>query len=360
MNIFRKIMHSVILTTNFGVVIALVISGSMHFIKPAFSAIPSFLSYAYVPLMIVNCFFIFYWGIRLKPWVFLSIFGIVFTWNTARSWIPFNFPSKEDTSETIKVLTYNVEFFQHPGVKISNGIHPIINYIEHSNADIVCLQEVGPEFVLTHMRDATSRSMLSVYPYFVSGEKENRYSVILLSKYPILNYRRIQYSSQSNSSYYYDIRVGEDTIRLINNHLESNKLNSMEKNQYSDLIRKRESDQITKVAENLSSKVGSATVIRGSQADSVAAVIKDSPFKTLVCGDFNDVPGSYTYRTIRKGLMDAWVERGLGWGNTFNDHLFLFRIDYILYSSAFKCVKFQRDKVVYSDHYPIWANFRIQ
>jgi len=105
--------------------------------------------------------------------------------------------------------------------------------------------------------------------------------------------------------------------------------------------------------------VGNASTIRANQADSVSKVVRNSPYKVILCGDFNDVPGSYTYRTVRNGLADSWVERGNGWGNTFHENLFLFRIDFIMHSPTIKTTRVKVDKVKYSDHYPIWANLEI-
>jgi endonuclease/exonuclease/phosphatase family metal-dependent hydrolase len=360
MNIFRKILHSVFLTTNFGLAIVLVICGNIHYFKPEHTSVLAFLGYAYPPLLLINILFICYWSIQLKPWVLISLMCIFLSWSSARAWVPINVKKEIASAKSISVLTYNVESLFHSVHGHTGAIHPVIKYIEGSDADIVCLQEAGPQFVEDLESNSKVRKALKSYPYVASGHQENRYSVILLSRYRILDFGRIEYVSLSNSSFWYDLKVGRDTIRIINNHLESNKLNSKEKNQYSDLIRKRESNHLTEVAEVLGSKVGNATVKRASEADSVYNCIhRNSLHRTIVCGDFNDVPGSYTYRRIRTGLKDAWVEKGSGWGHTFHEHFFLFRIDYILYSQDFQCIEIKRDKVDFSDHYPLQAKLEL-
>jgi len=359
MNAFWKILHSFILTINFGVVILLIICGYTYKIRPDFSLFLSFLGYGFPILAFVNLFFIFYWLVRLKGWILVSLIGMIITFGSFQAWFPINFGSKKPIEKTVKVLSYNVMQFLFVTPK-SGEIHPILKYIQRNDPDIICLQETGPEFVKVTVSNKEARKILKSYPYVCSGAGENRYSVVLLSKYPVIHYHRIDYKSQSNSSYQYDIKIGEDTIRLINNHLESNKLNSEEKDKYTDLITNRESEQLTEVAAVLGNKVGNASSIRANQADSVSKVVKASPYKTIVCGDFNDVPGSYTYRTVRKGLLDSWVENGRGWGNTFHENLFLFRIDFILHSPDIKSFQTKVDKVKYSDHYPIWANLVIK
>ncbi|HET9570336.1 MAG TPA: endonuclease/exonuclease/phosphatase family protein [Bacteroidales bacterium] len=357
MNGFWKIVHSFILTITFGVVVLLILCGHAYLIKPEHSVLFSFLGYAFPVLALVNLFFIFYWGVRLKLWIIVPLLGFFLTLDSAKSWFPIHFNQEEVTGKTIKVLSYNVEFLTHAGKKSTENLNPIVAYIRDLNPDIVCLQEVGAGFIQKGRFDEKTREALKAYRYFATGEKEERFSVVCLSRYPILRFHRIEYESQSNSSWVYDIKIGKDTVRVINNHLESNKLNREEKDQYTEIIQKRESAKITKVAGLLGSKVGKSTQIRGNQADAVFKVIHESPYKVIVCGDFNDVPGSYTYRKIRSDILDCWVERGNGWGHTFHENLFLFRIDYILHTPDIRCVKSKVEHLRYSDHYPLWANF---
>jgi endonuclease/exonuclease/phosphatase family metal-dependent hydrolase len=358
MNGFWKIVHSFILTINVGVVVLLILCGHAYMVKPERSILPSFLGYAFPVLALINLFFVFYWGVRIKWWILIPLFGFFLTVDSARSWLPIHFKQEKVEGKTLKVLSYNVEFLTHAGETTADGLNPIVAYIRELNPDIVCMQEVGIDFIKNGRFEEKTRAALKAYRYFASGEHEDRYSVVCMSKYPILRFHRIEYESLSNSSWVYDIKRGKDTLRVINNHLESNKLNREEKDQYTEILQKRESAKITKVAGLLGNKVGKSTRIRGNQAEAVSQVIHESPYKVLVCGDFNDVPGSYTYRKIRSDILDSWVERGNGWGHTFHENLFLFRIDYILHSPDLKCVEAHVDHVHFSDHYPVWANFQ--
>jgi len=356
---FWKILHSFILTINFGVVLLLILCGHSYMIKPEHSVLPTFLGYAFPLLAIINFSFFFYWGVRLKLWILVPLFGFILTLDSTKSWFPIHFKSEETTGKTVKVLSYNVEFLTHAGKEADDNLNPIVTYIRNLNPDIVCMQEVGNEFIQKDRFDEKNKKAMDAYRYFASGEHEDRFSVVCMSKYPIIRYYRIEYESLSNSSWVYDIKIGNDTVRVINNHLESNKLNRVEKDQYTDLIQKRESAKISKVAEVLGSKVGKSTRIRGNQADAVSKAIHESPYKVIVCGDFNDVPGSYTYRKIRTDILDCWLEKGNGWGHTFNENLFLFRIDYIMHTPDIRCANIKVDHVHYSDHYPIWANLQL-
>ena len=76
----------------------------------------------------------------------------------------------------------------------------------------------------------------------------------------------------------------------------------------------------------------------------------------IVCGDFNDVPNSYTYFTVKGDLQDAFLEKGSGFGRTLRMLSPTLRIDYILADQRFKVTQYHKIEVPYSDHYPILAD----
>ena len=93
---------------------------------------------------------------------------------------------------------------------------------------------------------------------------------------------------------------------------------------------------------------------REKQADKVAELVEKTHYPIILCGDINDVPVSYTYSTLASDkLTDAFTEKGRGYGHTFNEGNIKFRIDDIMHSKQLYVKKYVRDKVPYSDHYPI-------
>ena len=141
------------------------------------------------------------------------------------------------------------------------------------------------------------------------------------SKFPILSARVLNYTSNYNGSVLYELKLDEDTITLINNHLESNKLTKTDKDIYEDMLKAPEKEKVK-----------------------------------IVCGDFNDTPISYTHRVIAQNLNDAFTQSGRGLGVSYNQNKFYFRIDNILISKnlqSYNCTVDQSIKE--SDHYPIWC-----
>jgi endonuclease/exonuclease/phosphatase family metal-dependent hydrolase len=60
---------------------------------------------------------------------------------------------------------------------------------------------------------------------------------------------------------------------------------------------------------------------------------------------------------MARKLDDAFSEGGSGIGETYAGSSFpAFRIDYILHSNNLKSFNYKRDKVNYSDHYPVKCN----
>lgn len=354
-HVLYKLLHSFLLTANIGVVLLLLFTGYAYVFNPSKTPLLSLLTYGFPLVAVANLVFVLYWLLRFKGWILISLAGIVLTLGAHRAWFPVNLAHEEPGERQVKILTFNVMNFDFVDRPANGGMHPVVEYIASSDADIVCLQEVGEGFIRHRLHDHRMKKALKLYPYFASGASEGRYSVVCLSKYPIVSQHRIDYESQSNSSFHYKVLIDGDTLTVINNHLESNKLNPKEKDQYTKLITQTETEELTSVAKMLGSKVGNATSIRAAQARAVAAEIQQCRHPVVVCGDFNDVPDSYVYRTIKNGLRDAWVERGCGWGHTFHESYFLFRIDYILHSPDITIVDVGLDKVRLSDHYPLTA-----
>ncbi|MDE6347549.1 MAG: endonuclease/exonuclease/phosphatase family protein, partial [Bacteroides sp.] len=181
------------------------------------------------------------------------------------------------------------------------------------------------------------------------------------SKFPILSARTLNYPSEYNGSLLYEIKIGEDTLTLINNHLESNKLTLADKEVYEEMLKSPEKEKVKSGARLLIRKLAEASAIRAPQADAIAREIAASahPY-VIVCGDFNDSPISYAHHTIARELDDAFTESGRGLGISYNQNRFYFRIDNILTSKNLKAYNCTVDRSIKdSDHYPIWCHIAL-
>jgi endonuclease/exonuclease/phosphatase family metal-dependent hydrolase len=274
------------------------------------------------------------------------------------TYLPFNSPIVSKPEEGLKVLSYNTMSFSN--MEKTEGKNAVLDYLQTSEADIICLQE---HTVSGNNRYVTQKDVdkaLADYPYRAgktADGKKPMSNMAVYSKLPVLKTERIAMESGSNGAMAYQLKWGLDTLLLINCHLESNKLNSQDKEMYEQMIEKHEKEQMKAGAKVLVKKLAEASAIRAPQADSIVNYLIRHPFKyTMVCGDFNDIPISYTRYTLTRSLNDAFTESGRGLGISYHKNKFLFRIDNILISAGLKASNCTVDSSIdASDHYPIWA-----
>ena len=240
-----------------------------------------------------------------------------------------------------------------------DGKNPILSYLVNSKADIICLQEYNAAQNKKYLTEADIKKALKAYPYY-SVRRQNRSDVQLacFSKYPILSVSPIDYESTYNGSVKYVLAVNNDTVALINNHLESNKLTKEDRGMYEDMIKDPNAKKVKTGLRQLVKKLAEASAIRASQADSVNKAITESKYPTIIaCGDFNDGSISYTHRILTQKLDDAFTQSGKGLGISYNQNKFYFRIDNILISPNLKAYNCTVDRSIKaSDHYPIWCH----
>ena len=90
-------------------------------------------------------------------------------------------------------------------------------------------------------------------------------------------------------------------------------------------------------------------------------VAEHSRYPTILCGDFNDSPISYTRRVLAEELTDCYVATGRGIGLSYNQKGFFVRIDNMMCSGSFEPYKCTvDDKIAASDHYPIYCWLKMQ
>uniref|UniRef100_UPI0030D816CE endonuclease/exonuclease/phosphatase family protein n=1 Tax=Maribacter arcticus TaxID=561365 RepID=UPI0030D816CE len=87
--------------------------------------------------------------------------------------------------------------------------------------------------------------------------------------------------------------------------------------------------------------------------------MNNSPYKNIVCGDFNNTQFSNSYFTIKGNLKDSFLEKGRGYGKTINFWKFPFRIDFVLVDPSLEVLSHKNYNINLSDHEPIMATIKI-
>jgi len=256
------------------------------------------------------------------------------------------------------VLSYNVEAFGKD--KPDNWQeNPIMHYLLSSGADIICLQEAMKAVV-----DQALDSISVIYPYHHYELETDNY-IACFSKFPIESVTKIDYPTTTNHSYVYEMRVGEDTLLVINNHLESYRLSLADREDYKSIIKNykhpEENDSETKYL-GLTEKIVGHDSIRGMQVDSVAAYVARNKGKHIVlCGDLNATPVSYVHHRLAEELDDAYTRSGNGPGISYHLSGMYFRLDHIFVSPNIKAYGAKVDNTIQdSDHYPIYCFINLE
>ena len=346
-----------LLLINFVVVVSLFIANSACWITPAKFLIPSYLGLAFPAIMLLTILFFIFWIARRKWYFVISLTALLVSFNNVFNTFPLN-RDKEIPANAIKVLSYNVHLFDFYTPLAKNKT---IDYIADSGADIVCLQEFGYSSNLKKdylKKEQILEKLQNKYPYrhieLTQVKKNGSYGMATFSKFPILQKAKVEYDSKFNSTIYSDIQIHGKTVRVFNCHLESNRLTENDKGLIKNLGEEYKNDRINEVVEHFSQKLGDSFEKRAKQVDIIAEEISNTDLPIILCGDFNEVPVSYAYAKIRGNrLYDAFTKSGRGYGHTFNERLFWFRIDMIMHSKELSSYNFRVDRVNYSDHFPI-------
>lgn len=341
------------------------------FISPQSVWLPAFAGLFYPIIYIANIFCALWWVVRWQRWFFLSAamallgmgqIGLFYRSDLAVERDEVVERSKND----LVVVTYNVmNFADHDDVVADEGedvdnFSRVAEWINQQGANVVVMQEAhfssGKSF--EELKGSLRRMN---YGYFVPADSRKEEDVTtgsgyaILSSYPMVR-KGVAHADNTNViSVWADLRVGRDTVRIYNNHLQSHsitkqeRINTLSPQVFADsMAHERLSEVVHKMAGNYK--------IRAEQAEVVSNHIASSPHPVVVVGDFNDTPASYVYRTIKhqNHLQDAFVEKGRGAEYTFKGLFNLFRIDYVLADKErFYVKEYRSADVPMSDHKPL-------
>ncbi|MDD4199427.1 MAG: endonuclease/exonuclease/phosphatase family protein [Paludibacter sp.] len=366
MNLGKGLIKLLFITANLIVAVLMVMAFIASRVSPEKLLIPAYTTLLLPALIPLNIFFVFFWML-LKKWHFLiSLSVILLCWTIIKNTIPLNFNNTESFSGeyNFSLMTYNTYANAMMAKHAPKSPNPVIQYMLDKDPDILCIQEYSASARKEHLTEEDLLKIFQKYPYHHIHFKVNTgwsfFGNATFSKFPIVNKSVVEYQSNYNTTIFSDVNINGKIIRVFNCHLESNKITENDKVMAIRLKDNFDTEHIKGTTMHFSRKLGGAYRIRAKQADVVSEKISESPYPVLVVGDFNDLPSSYTYTTIRQNLQDAFVDTGLGLGWTFSDAVLKFRIDHVLYDASLKLKSFKLDnKTHHSDHFPLYCKFSL-
>ncbi len=374
----RTFTKKIFIVSNIILVILFLLALMTPYLNPRTWWFVAILGLGFPFLLVLNLLFVIFWLIFRSRWAILSFLALLLSYTNIRAFYSFHrskpFVLAKDSS-TLRVLTWNVSWFDHQrrnGKAQKSQRREMLEFVVQQKPDIICFQEFletnkekNPNYSYSNLDDLAAMGYLYSYwskDYSTAWGNFNAGPAIV-SRYPIIATYKLNFTGPrqlraAESLIGADIDINGSKIRVFTTHLQSLLL---QKNDYRsiEIIRNAE-DSMMEASRSILRKLKAGYDSRSNQADMVRREIDKSPFPEIICGDFNDVPNSYTYFTIKGDRKDAYLEKGSGIGRTYTDISPTLRIDYIITNPRFEVLQVHRFLAPYSDHYPVVADLRLE
>ena len=326
------------------------------------------LTLASLYFLLLLIIFIVFWLFAKPKFIFIGIITIAIAWNPLGQIIKIKQSEEFKIAKlpnSIRIMSWNIEHFDI----LEHKTHPerkqeMLDLINKYSPDVACFQEmVGGDFDSTAINyvPRIAKELNFKYYYYSYDKRDDfdgkhHYGIITFSRFPIIQKYtygppELNYNSIFQSI---DVAKNDDTFRVFNIHLQSLKFSDVSRQYIDDPTLKGRID--IEKSKNIISKFKTGFAKRKLQSERVKKSMNESPYKVIICGDFNDVPNSYAYNTIGKGLKNAYAEKGSGIGRTFASISPTLRIDNIFVDKKLQVEQFARVKKKLSDHFPIIAD----
>lgn len=329
-----------IFIVNFLSVLGLLLAYLSPYVPPQKWYIPQLFGLFYPYLLVINIGFAIFWLFFKRNYALYFFLVILVGFGFISRVYKWNEKTVSESDETIKLLTYNVKRFGTASDGKTTEPKALFEFVTEQNANIACFQEYS------HPRyQKYGKKILENHYKYTHNDGE----IATFSQFPIIKKQHIDFEKDHYASgIITDIVADMDTLRIVNVHLESNRLSPENKKDLEEVVNKKRNFSKLRT---LASKLKRASYNREKQVDILTTIVKDSPYAVILCGDFNDVPLSYSYQRIKKLLNDSFVESGENMGQTFSEGVINVRIDYVFSNKTF--YNHQVYSVEYSDHKPV-------
>ena len=296
-----------------------------------------------VPLLVLfNLIFLTYWLLKRKRQLWLSAFVLLLGYISLGNFFKFKLSEEEIKEGDLSIMSYNVKGFnKFDWLHDASVEGRIMEFISSEDPDILCIQE------FSRIKD---RQLKKLYPFkFITGYKSSEKKSIqaIYSKFPIINSGSLDFPDSGNNAIFADIVVSKDTIRLYNLHLESHRVIPS--------VRRISNEPKGRLLRRLAKSFAK----QGEQAELFDKHRNATTYRKIVCGDFNNTQFSNVYKLIKGEMNDSFMEKGTGYGRTFNFKYYPVRIDFILADQQFEIMAHKNFDIKLSDHFPVMASIKI-
>ncbi|WP_177230549.1 endonuclease/exonuclease/phosphatase family protein [Chitinophaga sp. CF118] len=349
------------------ITLTLILTAWLPFINPQKCWPCGFMGLFFPLCWCLNLLFIPLWIIYKKQYFWLPVIGILLSFKASyNSWgMHPAAGSSNSSSQQFTLMTFNSSSMGLKDYKEDPALRShIYQTLQTASPDILCLQE----FYTNTRKDLTDHiAKLQEnlhYPYYYFTKDKTswntwHYGIILFSRFPIIQTLKIPCGHSAvgsgSSILQADVLVAGDTVRIFTAQLQSYMFKS---DDYSFLHLKDPGD--VDEGKHLTGKMRRTINKRAEQSRLLASLVAASPYPAIVCGDFNDVPVSYTYNTISSGLQDAFLAKGWGIGRTLSFLSPTLRIDYILTQPSFIIHNYKTFREKGFEHFPVMSGLSLK
>lgn len=365
--LIRRAFKMIMLILNIIIVLFYLLACSSAYLNPSTWWMISIIGLSFPYLAILLLLFVVFWFIA-KPkiaWVSLLLllvgipqFVVFFSTKSISFFNTFK------NNNSIRIISWNVQSFNgmmnnKTAKKLTRT--EIENTINKYQPDIICMQEFNTSGINNESNNISL--FKNNYPFhFFSADYKRRNGLyksgcIIFSKLPIVASGRLPYAN-AESLIYVDVLKNADTIRVFTTHLQSFKFKKEDYNELDHLT--EANDASIAASKNIIKKMKFALRNRSEQVTLIKNIIDTTRYPNILCGDFNDVPYSYTYFTLKKNRQDAFLQKHFGIGKTFIGLAYSLRIDYILPNNNFEIQQFDLIDENLSDHLMLVADVTLR
>ncbi len=381
---FRKITKRFVVICNIAIASVFLLACFAYLTNPVTYWYIAFLGLAFPYLLIIVALFLFGWIFLKSKWAFFNIVILLIGLKNIKSVFAFHpFAKKFDVqqidSSILRVMHWNTMSlgeFDKNRVNGSENRDKILSFIKEKKPDVLCFMEFFDSFHPEYSQNIEYITQKLGYPYFYFGKDYERkatvkngthlkigyWGTIIFSKYAMTDTGKIAFVKDANGKHgnvcYATIAKNNKPVKILTTHLQSIRLRKTDYEVF-DKLPSSEEGTFEK-SKNIFQKIKFAYKFRKTQADIIRAELDRGNIPQILTGDFNDVPNSYAYATIKGNMQDAFLKTGFGFGRTFSNISPTLRIDYILASKELKILQFNKETLSESDHYPIIADFKLQ
>lgn len=302
-------------------------------------------------LIIANALLTIYWLIR-RRWLLalIPVLTIACCIPYIGTYYQFNLDDPQhNTQSGLKIASYNVAMF---GRETSGFMaQDILAEMRRQKVDVLCLQEYNE----VSGDKKNSESYKEYFPYMQVGRDD----MVIFSRYPITANKTILFEETNNSAMWVDIDVKGSEFRVFNIHLETTGINRT-LHKAGKLMAQGGQVDNNRLINAIVGNYMMGMMFRSGQAITVANEKRESDKPVILCGDFNDVPYSFVYNTVKGDMVDGFKECGAGWMYTYrgmkNKPV---RIDYIFHDESIKGISYYKTDLTYSDHFPVFMKIAL-